>query len=180
MTRPRILVVDDQECQSICDLLKGKGYDAQGVENLQEALKQIEKNKFDLVVADLYLSYLSLLGSKQIEGIEITRKVKTNSPKTEVIIITAHGSIPTAVDAMQLGAFDYVTKGDGFPERLRESVGRALCLLPIPSESSEILGNSASIEKAKEFSREGGRIGYFGLIEGRAGNWKGALRPVDP
>lgn len=167
MKRLRILVVDDLNCQFICDLLRGKGYDVQGVENLQEALNQIKKNQFDLVVTDL-----SLFENKGREGIEITRRVKAISPKTEVIVITAHGSIPTAVEAMRLGAFDYVTKEKDFPERLRESVGRALCLLPIASESSEIIGKSALIEKAKELAKKGARSNISVLLRGETGTGK--------
>lgn len=117
MTRPRILVVKNQPT---CDLLKGKGYDVQGVENLQEALKQIEKNQFNLVVTDL-----SLIGTKGREGLEIAQKVKEKSPKTEVIVITADGTIPTAIEATRLGAF-YITEEADSPERLLDAVRSCL------------------------------------------------------
>lgn len=167
MIRPRILVVDDLECQSISDLLKGKEYDVQGVDNLREALKQIEKNRFDVVVADL-----SLNGKTGREGIEITRKVKASSPKTEVIVITAHGSFPTAVEAIRFGGFDFVVKEDCFPERLLESVGRALSLLPTPSESTEIVGESLLIKKAIECAVKAARSDLPVLLLGETGTGK--------
>jgi two-component system response regulator AtoC len=72
----------------------------------------------DLVLTDLRLPVA--------DGIEVMRKTHERYPELPVIVITAFGSIPGAVDAMRLGAFDYLTKPLPTPDTLREVVARAL------------------------------------------------------
>ena len=83
-------------------MLKKKGYQvAQAADGL-EALECLEKEQIDVVVTDLKMPKLSGLG--------LLEHVTSTYPETPVIIITAHGTIETAVDALKKGAFDYITK----------------------------------------------------------------------
>jgi two-component system response regulator PilR (NtrC family) len=100
----RILVVDDE--QSMRDflsiMLKKEGYDVVAAENGSGALKAIQAEIFDLVITDVKMS--------GVDGIEVLRTIKEVSPETVVIMITAFATAETAVEAMKLGAYDYITK----------------------------------------------------------------------
>jgi DNA-binding NtrC family response regulator len=106
----RILVVeDDQDFRELLvDHLKNCGYQAEGVSDGQEAFELLEKKDFSLVLLDLLLP--------DGNGMDLLRWIKENLNLTEVIVITGHGTIKTAVEAMKLGAFDFLTK----PCSLRE------------------------------------------------------------
>ncbi len=104
MQNRRILIVDDD--RSILKML-GSFFEKAGYEVLQQhngqlALTMLEADQFDVVITDLMLDGLS--------GFEILNKTKQYSPQTEVVIITGHSSIDSAVRAMREGAFDYITK----------------------------------------------------------------------
>jgi len=100
----RILVVDDEEIllKSCERALIPSGHDVLTSRNPAEALGLLEKEHFDLVLSDLKMP--------DIDGIELLRRVKENWPDTEVIIMTGHGTVNTAVSAMKLGVFDYIEK----------------------------------------------------------------------
>ena len=106
-----ILVVDDE--QDYCDVLKmiltGKGYKVDTCSNGQEAVKKLEKKPFDLVITDLCMPVM--------DGRQLLEEIKKREYDTEVIMLTAHGTIEKAVDAMKAGAYTYVTKGRD-PEEL--------------------------------------------------------------
>jgi two-component system response regulator PilR (NtrC family) len=100
----RILIVDDE--QSMRDflsiMLKKEGYDVVTAENGGGALKAIHAEIFDLVITDVKMA--------GIDGIEVLKTVKEVSPETVAIMITAFATAETAVEAMKLGAYDYITK----------------------------------------------------------------------
>lgn len=100
----RILIVDDEVNirNALVTLLEKKGYQAQGVGTAEEALEQLEASNIDLVITDLRMP--------GVGGMEFLRRLKTKWPSTEVVVITAYGSIETAVEAMRCGAYDYLTK----------------------------------------------------------------------
>ncbi len=100
----RILVVDDEsDLRSLFgDLLREEGYDVDSAVNGKEALLKMEKNFFDLVITDIKMPGL--------DGIEVLKRVKEIDPDCEVIVVTGHGSIETALESMKLGAADYLTK----------------------------------------------------------------------
>lgn len=99
-----VLIVEDEDSlrKALSQLLLNKGYEVTEVSDGNEAFSILEKNNFDLVITDLRM--------KIVSGEEVLKKVKENSPTTEVIIITAYGTIQSAVAAMKAGAFDYITK----------------------------------------------------------------------
>ncbi len=100
----KILVVDDEAImrESLCDWLRDVGHQVVTAENGPQALEIIEKEKPGIVIADLVMPGM--------DGIELLKKAKEISPGIEVIIITAYGSIPTAITAMRAGAYDYIEK----------------------------------------------------------------------
>jgi DNA-binding NtrC family response regulator len=109
----KILVVDDEA--PIREMLK-KGLSQMGgfaidvAQNGQEAIEKIEKDVFDLVLTDLKMP--------EMDGIELLKTIKGTRPEVMVILMTAFGSIQTAVEAIKIGANDYITKPIDFNELL--------------------------------------------------------------
>ncbi len=100
----QILIVDDDRAFRVATtaLLQDAGYATQAAPSAAEALELLRKKDFDLVLSDLVM--------EEMNGIELLRRIKQEYPGTTVIMVTGFGSIQTAVDAMRLGAYDYVTK----------------------------------------------------------------------
>ena len=101
---PSILIVDDEPSivQSLKGLLSDEGFDVMTAPNGYEALKIIESDSPDLVLLDIWMP--------GIDGIETLKEIKANNPFIQVIIITGHGNVETAVKATKLGAFDLIEK----------------------------------------------------------------------
>ncbi|MEK6589292.1 MAG: sigma-54 dependent transcriptional regulator, partial [Nitrospinota bacterium] len=99
-----ILVVDDEKGQReiLKTILESEGYNVGVANNGQDALKAIQKASFDLVLTDLKMPGM--------DGNELFKKIRIESPITSVVILTAHGTIDSAVEVIRLGAFDYLTK----------------------------------------------------------------------
>ena len=104
MTTGRILVVDDEINirGALVTLLEKKGYQVRGAGTGEDALEQLETATADLVLTDLKMPGMG--------GMEFLRRLKQKWPDTEVLVMTAYGSIDTAVEAMRCGAYDYLTK----------------------------------------------------------------------
>ncbi len=100
----KLLVVDDEAIirESLHDWLSDAGYLVLTAENGPQALEIIEKEKPSIAIVDLVMPGM--------DGIELLKRAKKISPRIEVIIITAYGSIPTAITAMREGAYDYIEK----------------------------------------------------------------------
>ena len=116
-----ILVVDDEPGirEFLADALALDGHDVAQAADGMEALRLVYDRAFDLMLTDLRMP-------GALNGIDLLRKLKSEQPETEVIVMTAHGSVETAVEAMKLGAYDYLQKPVGSPAELRLIVGRAL------------------------------------------------------
>jgi len=105
MTQPlHMLVVDDEVNirNALVTMLEKKGYQVRGVGTAEEALEQLEAAPVELVITDLRMP--------GIGGMEFLHRLKDTWPDTEVVVMTAYGSINTAVEAMRVGAYDYLTK----------------------------------------------------------------------
>src|SRR5580692_7295221 len=116
-SRLRFLIVDDeQSIRRLCMTVgQGLNFVCTEAETAEAALASIEHEPPDIVVTDLKLPSLS--------GVELLRKIKELLPRTEVAIMTGHGSVETAVDAMRQGAYDYIEKPFRV-ERLRQLLQR--------------------------------------------------------
>ncbi|MBT8349632.1 MAG: sigma-54 dependent transcriptional regulator [Deltaproteobacteria bacterium] len=101
---PSVLIVDDEPSilQSLGGLLSDEGFEILTASNGYEALKIIDKESPDLVLLDIWMP--------GIDGIETLKEIKKDNPYIQVIIITGHGNIETAVKATKLGAFDLIEK----------------------------------------------------------------------
>lgn len=116
---PRILVVDDEEIvlHAVKDFLELKGFHVQTAENGENALQRIDENEIDLVLSDIKMPGMS--------GIELLGNIHRQKPELGVIMMTGYTDTTAAVDAMKIGAFDYISKPFNFDELLI-SIGRAL------------------------------------------------------
>ena len=114
-----ILIVEDDPKlrEGLKILLEKKGYSPKIAEDGVKAINMIKKQKFDLVITDLVLP--------GADGMEVLRNVKKYSPLTKVIIITAFGTVDSAVSAMKMGASDYILK----PFQVEEIRNKILRLL---------------------------------------------------
>src|SRR5215212_902030 len=124
MTALAILIVDDEPLMrlSMVDALEAVGHDVQAAATGTEGVDLVRKRTFDLVITDLRLP--------GADGLTVLKATKETHPQTEVVVITAHGSVETAVGAMKLGAFDYITKPFQMDELLLivERVGTVVSL----------------------------------------------------
>lgn len=102
--RGHILVVDDEPSMrtTLSILLKREGYQVSQAGDGIEALKMLEGAQYDMVLTDLKM--------EGADGMELLRQVKAAAPHTEVLIFTAYGTVTSAVEAMKLGAYDYIGK----------------------------------------------------------------------
>ena len=131
MKSPSLLIIDDEPLMrlSVMDALKAAGYEVRAAATGQEGLDLLRKESFDVVITDLRLPGAS--------GLELLQSCKQHSPKTEVILITAHGSVETAVEAMRVGAYDYITKPFSMEELLL-IVERVTKVLTLRQESLQL------------------------------------------
>ncbi len=104
MKKRTIFLIDDDKgsLELLSMQLEADGVDVKSESNGDRALMLLNDQTFDIVITDLMID--------KVDGIQVLKKVKEVSPKTEVIIVTGHASVDTAVQAMKLGAFDYINK----------------------------------------------------------------------
>src|SRR5437868_361857 len=100
----RVLFADDE--RSLQEVMRSElprlGHEVTVCPDGKSALKALEKSTFDAAILDIRMPGLT--------GIEVLEQLKQISPDTEVVIMTGHASVETAIDAVRLGAFDYITK----------------------------------------------------------------------
>jgi len=143
--RPRILVADDEESMRVFveRSLSRRGYKVEAVASGEAAIERCEERRFDAAVVDLKMP--------GTDGIEVLTRVREQDPEALVIIMTAYGTVSSAVDAMKRGAHDYITK----PFEIDE----LLLLL------ERALGQRAALRENRELRRlVDNRRAYGGLI----------------
>src|SRR6476620_6785002 len=115
----RILVADDEPGlrEFIIDSLELDDHTVVAAKDGREAAKLLDERGFDLVLTDLKMPGM--------DGMALLRKVRAEQPEVEVIVMTAHGTVDNAVEAMKLGAFEYLQKPLSGPDELRLLVARA-------------------------------------------------------
>jgi DNA-binding NtrC family response regulator len=192
-----ILVVDDEHvlATAMADYLTRHGYAASIEGSGEQALKTIDAQQPDLVLLDYRLP--------RMDGLQVLRKIKESHPEIEVIMLTAHGSVENAVEAMRLGAFDYLGKPIDL-EELRLVVGKALesqrrtheldylrSRIDRENPSHEIVGRSEPtravkklIEQIASIEATSGREAPAILLTGETGTGKelvaGAIHATSP
>src|SRR5215471_21547379 len=100
----KVLVVDDEANlrKVLATMLRRTGYEVTVAADGEQGLAEFQKSGADIVVTDLVMPKLG--------GVELLKAINVDHPEVPVIIITAHGTVDSAVEAIKLGAFDYITK----------------------------------------------------------------------
>jgi len=178
MADPAVLIVDDEENirGALRLLLTERGYQVRAVGSGEEGVDQVRQQAPDVVVLDLNLP--------GIDGIEALHQIRQAEPHLPVIIITAFGSIPSAVDAMRQGAVDYVAKPFRNDDlllrleraleavRLRREVVRLRDRLHEEDPFARLVGTSAAMAEAVERARRVAVRPVTVLVTGESGTGK--------
>jgi len=175
----KILVVDDEEIKrvSLADDLVNAGFETASVSNGQEAIDLLAQESFDVVTTDLRMS--------NIDGMELLKHIKRDEDaRTEVIMMTAYGSIPLAVEAMKLGAYNFITKPfhneELIPllERIREKKQKTPEVLKVEETidmsrlEQAIIGNSSAMCEVRRLVQLYARNDATVLLTGETGTGK--------
>ncbi|MBU0985934.1 MAG: sigma-54 dependent transcriptional regulator [Proteobacteria bacterium] len=172
---PSILIVDDEPSilKSLSGLLSDEGFEVQTASNGYEALKVIDTGSPDLVLLDIWMP--------GIDGIETLKEIKKNNPYIQVIIISGHGTIETAVKATKLGAFDLIEKPLSI-EKVIVAINNALNFRRLEEENRylrkktlekhSITGNSPPIAALKKQIAVAAPADAWILITGENGTGK--------
>ncbi len=168
-----ILVVDDEEsiCLSLKGILSDEGYEVLTSQSGEECLDIIEEELPSLVLLDIWLP--------GIDGIETLKRIKSRHPKIQVIMISGHGSVESAVTTTKLGAFDFIEKPLSL-DKIVLIVNHALDIIRLEEEnrllkngqSHEIDGNSKAILELKEMIQIISPTNAWILIMGENGTGK--------
>ena len=148
-----ILIIDDEKAirNVLKDILSNEGYLVEEANDGEEGLKKFKAGNFDTVLCDIKMP--------KLDGIEFLQKAKEIFPEIPIIIISGHGNIETAVDAVKKGAFDYIAKPPDLNRlliTLRNALDRTLLVQETKvlkkkvAGVQEIIGNSEPIIQIKE------------------------------
>lgn len=163
MSRKSILVVDDEKGQrEILEMiLSEEGYDVTTASSGEAAMKFVADRHFDLVLTDLKMTGMS--------GLDLLKELTDFDKSIIVILLTAHGSVDSAVDALRLGAFDYLQKPYD-SEKLLDAISRALTQLK--TLDVEIVSASPEMDKVKKLILKMAKSNSTVLIRGESGTGK--------
>lgn len=179
MTTPaKILFVDDDRamCEAMSSELEEHGYNVAWRKRAPEALQLLISEDFDVVITDLNMP--------EINGVELCRRIADARRDVPVIVITAFGSLETAIATIRAGAFDFLTKPIKIDEvvvaveralrdrTLREQVRRLQSALDAPVRATELLGTSSVMQEISEMISRIGRTDVGVLITGESGTGK--------
>jgi two-component system response regulator HydG len=176
---PKLLLVEDYPAhrEATSKLLTKAGYDVVAVSSASGALDTMRAARFDLVVTDLNLP--------DFDGIELLKRLKTDFPPVEVILLTGHATIERAVEAMKLGAYDFVEKTDDLRVPLLKTISKALERHSLAAENRRLraqlrqhaaeemfVGASPAIEAIRKLVRQVAPSDVSVLIQGESGTGK--------
>ena len=176
-----ILVVDDEEIvrSSLVDWLREDGYHAEAAENGFEALEKLKEKPWDIALVDLKMP--------KMDGLELMERMKKLKPDIQVIIITAYATVHTAVQAMKMGAYDYLVKPFN-PEEISLLINRLIESQELVKEISylrkelakqyqfhDLISKSPKMQKIFEFARTVAKSNSNILILGESGTGKELL-----
>lgn len=178
MSKERILVADDHDSlrRGIARALTDRGHEVVQADSGNAAIEQLHRGQFDVVVCDLKMG-----GS---DGMEVLRTAKALQPTTIVILMTAFGSVQTAVEAMQIGAFDYVQKPFEIEEMelkidkalevrgLRHEIDYLRHTQPDIYDFDRIVGASGALQRVLGIVRKVAKTNTTVLIRGETGTGK--------
>jgi DNA-binding NtrC family response regulator len=166
--REQVLVVDDEiGMRSALDAtLRRGGWQVETASGVEEALRKFESGRHSLIVTDMRMG--------DGDGLQVMQRVRQLQPAIPVILLTAYGTIPEAVDAMKAGACDYLTKPVS-TERLYESVDKLLRSDAPVSAGTPFIGSSPVLLRALEHARMAAKTTADILVEAESGTGKELL-----
>ncbi|MEO6638411.1 MAG: sigma-54 dependent transcriptional regulator [Ginsengibacter sp.] len=150
---PSILIIDDEKSirKTLNEILSFEGYKIDEAADGEEGLKKFKEKNYDLVLCDIKMP--------KLDGIEFLERAKEINNETPIIIISGHGNIDTAVEAVKKGAFDYISKPPDLNRMLitlRNAMDRTTLVEETKvlkrrvSKVQEIVGESSAIKKIKD------------------------------
>ncbi len=170
MSIKNVLVIDDEpDIRELLDItLARMGLDSTSTGTVAEALSALEQNRFDLCLTDMRLP--------DGDGLAIVKYIQKHYPDLPVAVITAHGNVEAAVEALKSGAFDFVSKPVDL-QMLRSLIEAALKLHPDrpgagKSQETMLLGDSAAMQKLRSMIAKLARSQAPVFIQGESGTGK--------
>lgn len=174
----RLLIVDDDDQlrQTLVRRFQRQGMTVSGAANGEDALAQAAQQRFDVALLDLHLPGLS--------GIDLLGQLKERLPELEAIMLTAHGSIETAIQAMKRGAYDYLTKPFHLPEleihlekayekvRLARRERQWVDQIRYESERYRLVGSSPAMQRVVQLLEKVAPTDATVLVRGESGTGK--------
>lgn len=150
---PKILIIDDEKSirNTLKEILSYEGYDVSEAQDGAEGIKLAEKDKFDIILSDIKMP--------KMDGIEVLEKLQELTPETPVVMISGHGNIETAVEAIRKGAFDYISKPLDLNRMLvtiRNAMDRSTLVRETKTlkrkiyKTTEMVGQSEPIQKIRD------------------------------
>ena len=172
---PKILVIDDEKSilESLAGILSDEGFTPLCVGSAEEGLERLKKETVDLVLLDIWMPGM--------DGIEALKQIKTDYPELQVIMISGHGTIETAVQATKTGAFDFIEKPLSYDKivlaiknglRFSRLETENLILRQKAERKPTLTGNSAAIKNLKEQIERVAPTDAWVLIRGEHGTGK--------
>jgi DNA-binding NtrC family response regulator len=170
-----ILVIDDERAirNVLRDILGNEGYKTEEAADGEEGLKKFQAGSFDVVLCDIKMP--------KMDGLEFLQKASESNPDTPIIMISGHGNIETAVEAVKKGAFDYISKPPDL-NRLLITIRNAMDKTVLVKETKtlkrkvskvqEIIGESDAILKIKETIEKVAPTDARVLVTGENGSGK--------
>ncbi len=193
VSEANVLVVDDEKtvCDSCERILSERGYSVRTALNGEEGIRHLENEPFDLMVVDLRMP--------GTDGIGVIKQARERRPETVILVITGYASVASAVEAMKLGAADYLPKPftpDELSVAAAKALERRIGVTPKVAEGAELIGEKLTVliepGDLKEMLRKLGRYVYvprhspkglrYSVLDEHPGQeaiW-GGIRPVDP
>lgn len=181
MYKPRILIADDEtKMRRILQIiLKGKGYQIDLAQDGKDAWEKFQQRSYNLVITDIKMPGM--------DGMALLKLIYKEQPDIPVIVITAYGSIDSAVKAMKEGAYDYITKPFE-NEEIRIVVSKALTYSNLKDENrylrqalggrysfEHFIGSSSEIKNVRNLAAQVAQTSSNVLIQGESGTGKGLL-----
>ena len=171
--KSNILVVDDENVarQSLTEILKLEGYSVVSVPNGQAAVEHVRTHPVDLMVVDLRMPGM--------DGLQVIQVVNQVSPDTEVILLTAHGSTDSAIQALRLRIHDYLTK-PASPAQVMASVKKGLARRTAKLQAKSGSSDSTEVDETViEFRLKDGTLVDLSRRQIRAGKKLEHLTPAE-
>lgn len=176
----KVLIIDDEKQiqELLSRIISLEGYEVVRADSCKAGLKQMEKQRPEVVLCDVYLPDGS--------GVELVAALKEKCPLSEIILLTAHGNIPDGVKAIKNGAFDYITKGDDNPKILPLIAGamekataayrgakQKINSAPAGTYTFDtLIGRSAAMQEAQRLARKVAATDVPVLLTGETGTGK--------